>query len=286
VTGDFAKYEALGNDYLIVDPTRTDLAVTGEVARRLCDRRRGVGADGVLYGPFFEGDAVRLRIFNSDGSECEKSGNGLRMFARYLLEHGHVSADRFVLRTLAGDAVARVVDLAAGVFTITMGTFTFDSERLPALGPPRQLIRERIDAGGEALEVTCVNVGNPHCVIVVDRATREQALRLGPAVSGHELFPGRVNVQFASVRDRRNVDVEVWERGSGYTLASGSSACAVACAGHALGLTERAVTVRMPGGELTVEIAPSGEVLLTGEALAVAEGVLAPALRRRLAALA
>lgn len=161
MTGPFAKYEALGNDYLVIDPTRTALPITRATVALLCDRHFGVGGDGVLYGPFFERDAVRLRIFNSDGSECEKSGNGLRMFARYLRDHGHVTTDAFVLRTLAGDAAVQVVDLAMGVFTISMGTFTFDSERIPAVGPARRLIDERLDLEGESLRINCVNVGNP-----------------------------------------------------------------------------------------------------------------------------
>jgi diaminopimelate epimerase len=284
--GHFTKYEALGNDYIVIDPTRTELPITTETVVLLCDRHRGVGGDGVLYGPFFEGDAVRLRIFNSDGSECEKSGNGLRMFARYLREHGHVTTDRFVLRTLAGDATAQVVDLDAGVFTIAMGTFTFDSERIPATGPPRRLLGERLELDGETLRINCVSVGNPHCVILGDKVSREQALQLGPVVSRHRLFPSGINVQFAAIRDRSNVDAEVWERGSGYTLASGSSACAIACVAHALELTEPTVTVHMPGGRLSITITPSREVFLTGEACAVAEGTLAPGLLKRLAALA
>lgn len=286
MTGHFAKYEALGNDYIVIDPTRSALPVTRETVAALCDRHLGVGSDGVLYGPFFESDAVRLRIFNSDGSECEKSGNGLRMFARYLRDHGHVTADRFVLRTLAGDAAVQVVDLDAGVFTISMGTFTFDSERIPAAGPARRLLNEQLEVSGETLRVSCVNVGNPHCVILGGEISREQALRLGPLVSRHRLFPKGINVQLAAVRDRSNVDAEVWERGSGYTLASGSSACAVACVALALELIEPTVTIHMPGGRLSVAITPSREIFLTGEARAVAEGTLAPGFQKRLASLA
>lgn len=281
----FSKYEALGNDYLVVDPTRTELPVNPQTVVLLCDRHRGVGADGVLYGPFFEGDAIRLRIFNSDGSECEKSGNGLRMFARYLCERGHVAGSRFVLRTLAGDAPAEVVDFDAGIFTVVMGSFTFDSERIPASGPARRVLDEPLEVDGETLRINCVNVGNPHCVIFGEEVSRERALRLGPQLSRHPLFPRGTNVQFVAVRDRANVDVEVWERGSGYTLASGSSACAVACVAHATGLTEPTITVHMPGGELLVAMTPSGEVRLTGEAHAIAEGTLAPDLARRLTSL-
>ena len=286
MTAHFAKYEALGNDYIVIDPTRSAVPINTETVALLCDRHRGIGADGVLYGPFFELDAVRLRIFNSDGSECEKSGNGLRMFARYVREHGHVTTDRFALRTVAGDAGVQVIDLDAGVFTISMGTFTFDSTQIPATGPARRLLDERLDVGGEALQISCVNVGNPHCVILGGEVSRERACRLGPVLSRHPMFPNGINVQLAAVRDRANVDAEVWERGSGYTLASGSSACAIACVAYARGLVEPSVTVHMPGGRLSVAITPSREILLTGQASAVAEGTLAPGLQRRLAALA
>lgn len=267
----FAKYEALGNDYLVIDPTRTDLALDAARVALLCDRHRGVGGDGVLFGPFFEAGAIRLRIFNADGSECEKSGNGLRMFARYLRDAEHVTADRFAVRTLAGEVAAEVVDLDAGVFTIAMGGYTHR--------------RAQLEAGGASLEVSCVDVGNPHCVIFGGEVSRDRALRLGPEVSRHAMFPRGTNVQLAEVRDRRTIDAEVWERGSGYTLASGSSACAIACAARELGLVEPAVTVHMPGGRLSIEITPAREILLTGEARAVATGTLAPGLVRRLLAL-
>lgn len=286
MTAAFAKYEALGNDYLVIDPARTQLPITRETVALLCDRHVGLGGDGVLYGPIFESDAVRLQIFNSDGSECEKSGNGLRMFACYLRDRGHVTSDRFVLRTIAGDAAVQVVDLDAGVFTIAMGTFSFDSERIPALGPPRRLIDEPLELDGEALRINCVHVGNPHCVILGDAISRDRTQRLGPLISRHAMFPAGINVQFAAVRDRRNIAVEVWERGSGYTLASGSSACAVACVALARELVEPSVTVHMPGGRLAVAITPAREILLTGEARAVAVGTLAPGFAQRLAALA
>lgn len=286
MTARFAKYEAHGNDYIVIDPTRSRVPITAATVALLCDRHFGVGGDGVLYGPFPEGDALRLRIFNSDGSECEKSGNGLRMFARYAREHGHAAADRFVLRTVAGDAAVQVVDLAAGLFTIGMGTFTFDSERIPAAGPPRRLLDERLEVDGEAVQIGCVNVGNPHCVLLGGEVSRARTQRLGPVISRHPMFPRGINVQLAAVRDRANIDAEVWERGSGYTLASGSSACAIAAVAFARELVEPRVAVHMPGGRLAVEITPARELLLTGQASAVAEGTLAPDLERRLAELA
>nr|WP_295784095.1 diaminopimelate epimerase [Rhodoferax sp.] len=285
MTAEFAKYEALGNDYIVLDPTRIAIRVTEASVKRLCDRHRGIGADGVLYGPFFDDDAIRLQIFNSDGSECKKSGNGLRVFAHYLLNHGHVSGESFILRTPAGDAAVKVVDLDKGVFTIAMGDCTFDSHRIPATGPKRTLLNERLEVNGEIFRIGCVNVGNPHCVVLVENCSQELALKFGPLIARHEMFPQGTNVQFVRVRDRGNLDAEIWERGSGYTLASGSSACAIASVLHAIGLTEPKVTVHMPGGKLMVSITPSREIHLTGESRSVIEGRLACDLVEHLVAL-
>jgi diaminopimelate epimerase len=279
---DFTKYEALGNDYLVVDPSRTTLPVTPESVRELCDRRRGIGADGVLRGPFIEGDSIRLQIFNSDGSECAKSGNGLRIFAHYLRAQGYVEADKFLLRTLAGDSAVEVVDFDAGVFTVALGSFTFDSEKVPAAGPMRKIVDEQLVVDGEIVRINCVNNGNPHCVIFDDDASIERISRLGPLISNSPLFPKGTNVQMVKVIDRRHLHALVWERGAGYTLASGSSACAIACVAHALGYVDPEVSVHMPGGELAVSISPSGQVFLTGAVRKIAEGTIAPVFRKRL----
>lgn len=279
---DFTKYEALGNDYLVVDPSRTTLPVTPESVRELCDRRRGIGADGVLRGPFIEGDSIRLQIFNSDGSECAKSGNGLRIFAHYLRAQGYVEADRFVLRTLAGESAVEVVDFDSGIFTVVLGSFTFNSEAIPASEPMRNIVDEQMVVDGEIVRINCVNNGNPHCVIFDSDASVERISRIGPLISSSPLFPKGTNVQMVKVLGRRRLHALVWERGAGYTLASGSSACAIACVAHALGYVDPEVTVHMPGGELSVSISPSGQVFLTGAVRKIAEGTLAPAFIKRL----
>lgn len=278
---DFVKYEAQGNDYLVIDPARASLPITSRSVRELCNRRRGVGADGVLVGPFIDRDVIRLQIFNSDGSECGRSGNGLRIFAHYLLDQGYLSSPEFLLRTLAGESGLKVVDFEAGVFTVALGSFTFDSERVPATGPRRELLDERLTVGEEVFHISCVNNGNPHCVIFDDEASSERVSRIGPLISRSPLFPEGTNVQLVKVLDRQHVHAQIWERGAGYTLASGSSACAIACVAHKLGYVDAEVTVCMPGGEISV-LQASGAVFLTGSVRKVAEGTLAPAFRRRL----
>jgi diaminopimelate epimerase len=279
---DFAKYEALGNDYLIIDPQLNSLEVTGDVARLLCDRHHGIGADGVLYGPFFSAGELRVRIFNSDGSECEKSGNGLRIFARYLYERRYVDGTRFTINTLAGPAAAEIVEPQRGVITVSMGTYTHASDRIPITGPPREAIGERIHVDDEVVEATCVNVGNPHCVVPRNQVSRADAVRIGPRLSCHPVFPHRTNVQLMAVADRSTISIEIWDRGSGYTLASGSSSCAAATCAHTLGMVDPSVDVQMPGGVIHVDITEDNVILMTGIAQPIAMGELDPSFQRRL----
>ncbi|MGW6704011.1 diaminopimelate epimerase [Streptomyces sp. NPDC054956] len=290
---DFTKYQALGNDYLVLDPQRVEFTATAETVRLLCDRHVGVGADGVLIGPLEvprPGAPVELRIFNSDGSACEKSGNGLRMFALYLAEHygnehdgnehhgaGQHGAARpsVVLRTVAGDSRAEVLDFAAGRVRVEMGRASFEE------GVTSELL-----VGELRLTVTHLQLGNPHTVVVRDEVSAPLAEELGPLIARHPRFPAGTNVQFARVVDRGTLQIEVWERGAGYTLASGSSACAAAAAAHRLGLVDGRVTVEMAGGSVGISIGEDGSVTMTGEAEPVAEGRFAPAFLDRLRAAA
>jgi diaminopimelate epimerase len=282
--GDYAKYHALGNDYLVVDPHQVDLELTPERVRLLCDRHFGIGADGVLagpVGPVLAGRPVRLSLWNSDGTACETSGNGLRMFALYLAEH-YLPDDEFVVRTPAGDAPLRILDLSTGLVRVGMGRPSLDAGDIPLLGAEGRAVALPLAVGGRELTVTCVHNGNPHTVVPLPAVSREVACELGPLVAGHPRFPDRTNVGFLRVLDRGTVEIEIWERGAGYTLASGSSSCAAAVAAHELGLVDRTVQVRMPGGRVEVGIGAGCDVSLTGTAEQVARGLFAPAFRRRL----
>lgn len=274
----FVKYQALGNDYIVVDVRQVGIPPSEENARLLCDRRYGIGADGVLFGPtgpVAAGEPVGVRIFNSDGSECEKSGNGLRMFALYLAEHDLAATDPVTLTvaTSAGHSQVDVQDRTAGRVRIDMGIPAFTGPTLTSL----------LDVDGRCVLVTTLDLGNPHTVVLSDEVSRELAHELGEPIAGHPRFPHRTNVQFARVVAPDLIDIEIWERGAGYTLASGSSACAAACAYRALGRTADMVTVRMPGGAVRVDFADDGAAALTGPVTAVASGQFAPALLERMA---
>ncbi len=281
---DFTKYHALGNDYIVVDPHDFDFSPTPESVRLMCDRHFGIGGDGVLFGPVGrveKGRAAELRIFNSDGSECEKSGNGLRMFALYLAGR-YTSEESFVIHTLAGDAPVQVRDPIRGIVAVDMGRPLFDAADVPVLGLRGPVIARPLAVGGRRLTVTCVNIGNPHTVVPLRDISPELAHELGPAIARHPRFPRGSNVQFLRVIDDQTIRIEIWERGAGYTLASGSSGCAAASAARALGLVGDAVRVQMPGGVVEVASKADGTVTLTGAAEQVAAGRFAPGFRRQL----
>jgi len=288
---DYAKYHGLGNDYLVLDPARftarfsmSGAGLPADTVRLLCDRNRGIGADGVLLGPLrASGGTPGVRIFNPDGSEAEKSGNGLRIFARYLWEQRYVAGRApFSILMPGGIAQAEVKDERGQVVSVVVGRFTFNSVEIPVLGPPRDVINELLEVGGERLTVCCVNVGNPHCVVVDRNASPATAQRLGPLIERHPQFPNRTNVQFLRTRDRRSIEILIWERGAGYTLASGTSACAAAAVAVRLGEAEWPVSVHMPGGMLTVHYQPPAGLLLTGPVQAVSQGDFSPELLSQL----
>jgi len=278
----FKKYHGLGNDYLVIDPNVQDFPMTEANIRLICDRNFGVGSDGILYGPGFEDRMPTLRIFNPDGSEAEKSGNGLRIFAKYLFEKKYVTSKSFQIKTLGGIVDVQVQDQTAGLIRINMGKVTFVSSEIPVAGPRREVVNELLDIHGAEYRVTCLSIGNPHCVIPMERVGEETARALGPFVENHKMFPNRINMQIVRVIDRANIDIRIWERGAGYTLASGSSSCAAACAAHKLGLVDNDITVHMPGGQLHIEIMPDGEVFMTGPVEGTFEGTFHADLQKRI----
>ena len=272
----FYKYHALGNDYLVLNPTELVGELEAFRIQRICHRNFGVGSDGILLGPLEtkEGD-FGLRIFNPDGSEAEKSGNGLRIFSRYLWDQGLVKERPFTVMTLGG-RVESIVKDGGRTVTVQMGQVSFESTRIPVKGEPRQVLNETMTVAGEELRYCAATVGNPHCVVLRDKVSEDDARRLGPLIEKDPRFPNRTNVQFMKVLDRSHIQIEIWERGAGYTLASGSSSSAAAAVAHRLGLCGEKITVRMPGGELDIRISEDYSVQMTGPVTKIAEGTLSP----------
>ena len=272
-----AKYHALGNDYIVVDPAYLPAEMTEENIQLLCDRHFGVGSDGVLYGPLTPKEPFEVRIFNPDGGEAEKSGNGLRIFSKYLADAGYVRpGSAFDVLTKGGPAHVTLLNAQADRIEVDMGTASFMSRDIPVHGKHREVINEELSLGGTPYLVTCLSVGNPHCVIIVDKVSESLVRLLGPIVENHPMFPNRINLQIVQVLNPNAIQIEIWERGAGYTLASGSSSCAAVAAAHRLGLVDSHVTVMMPGGELDIRVETTGHIFMRGSVSPVFEGALFP----------
>ena len=268
----FQKYHALGNDYLVFEPDEKYSQFTQNEIVGICHRNFGLGSDGILVGPLPSKKAdFGLQILNPDGSEAEKSGNGLRIFARYLRDSQKVGTKEFTVDTLGGVVSCKVSD-SADVITVEMGQVSFRSNVIPVnlTGEAREVIDEEIKVGSEVLKYYAATIGNPHCVIPVSQVAKEEAMRLGPLLENHENFPNRTNVQFLEILDRNRIKIEIWERGAGYTLASGSSSSAAGAVARKMGACDQDITVEMPGGEIKLVIDDEFNVNMAGPATRVA----------------
>ena len=285
-TNQFVKSHALGNDYLVMDPRALSIRLTPKVIRLICHRNLGIGSDGILALERARRAEFAMRVFNPDGSEAEKSGNGVRIFAKCMWEHGYTRRRVFTVETKGGPVTAALLIRGGRVRSITagMGRATFRSRDIPATGPDREMVGERVSVGGETFEVTAVSVGNPHCVVFVDDPAAVDLPRLGRALEHHPLFPRRTNVQFVRVDSPGRVTIRIWERGAGEMMASGSSASAVAAACVRRGMTGRRVAVHSPGGMLRVDVATDYSLRLAGPAEEVCVGTLSRDLLARLRA--
>jgi len=268
----FWKYHALGNDYLVLDRADAPRAPTPAEIVRICHRNFGLGSDGILFGPLpAKGADFGLRIFNPDGSEAEKSGNGLRIFARYLWDQKRVQSRPFTIHTPGGVVTCRVAARGAQI-TVEMGRVSFSSADIPVkIRPPREMLDQEIKIAGRKFRYYAATVGNPHCVLPLPEISPELAREFGPQIETHPLFPNRTNVQFLKIINRANIRIEIWERGAGYTLASGSSSSAAAAVARKMGACDGDITVHMPGGKLNIKVADDYAITMTGPATRVGE---------------
>lgn len=271
----FWKMHGLGNDFIVVDNRNekiSDVEAT-ELARKLCERRFSVGADGLLLVSNSAVADVKMRIFNADGSEAEMCGNGIRCFAKYCYENSVVRKNELTVETLAGIKRAWLTvenDLVASVM-VDMGAPVLERGKIPMLGQGT-CINEDLQVNGENYKVTCLSVGNPHCVVFVDALDDFPVELVGPKIENNRLFPKKTNVEFAQVLNSKELKVRVWERGCGETLACGTGACAAVVAGNLLQKVGGKVTVHLLGGDLEVEYAE--RLFLSGPAVKVFEGTL------------
>ncbi|HAA89259.1 MAG: Diaminopimelate epimerase [Thermoanaerobacterales bacterium 50_218] len=282
---EFFKWQGLGNDFVILEDCQFAEEKLPGLARALCDRHFGIGADGMVL--LFPGRRASLvmRIFNPDGSEAEMCGNALRCVAKYAFEKGLVGDPVVEVETKAGIKKARIIldGPEKGLVQVDMGEPVLERERIPVMGPPgTRVIEEELEVAGEKLEITAVSMGNPHCLLFVPDVQEAPVGQIGPLLEKHQLFPQRTNVEFVEVRSPQEIVVRVWERGVGETLACGTGACASAVGSFLCGKTGRSVRVRLPGGQLLIEWLPDNHVYMTGPAEEVFQGVLSEKFEQKL----
>lgn len=259
------KYHCMGNDYLVYDPNKNELELNAENIKLICNRHFGAGSDGILAGPYLEQEKMYVKIFNPDGSEAAKSGNGMGIFAKYLKDAGYVQKTSVSWMTMAGEETIFYLNEEGTRVKISMGHPTFWSDEIPVTGERREMVNQTMVFGKIPYVTTCLSIGNPHCVIWMNEISKELVCRIGEHSENADCFPEKVNTQLLNVLDRTNIQIEIYERGAGYTLASGSCACAAASAAFRLGLADRNMYVHMPGGVLEVEIKDDGIVYMVGE---------------------
>ena len=273
----FVKSHGLGNDYFVLNEAELSFQLNEKNIQLLCDVHYGIGSDGILLKVPSDKADFGLKIYNPDGSEAEKSGNGLRIFAKYLYDYSHTSGKKFTIETLGGIVTAEVTRETKGIASqvkVDMGKAIFDSHQIPVTCDSSECLDHPLNIVDETYLINCVSVGNPHCVILRDRLVEAEILKHGSEIENHPMFPHRINVQFAKVISRTEVEILIWERGAGYTLASGSSSCAVAAVMVKKGLTDRVLSMKMPGGTLHIEIDEEWNIRMIGDVREIASGYL------------
>jgi diaminopimelate epimerase len=270
----FIKMHGIGNDYVYVDCFRETVTVPEKLAVRISDRHFGVGGDGLILILPSEKADVRMRMFNADGSEAQMCGNGIRCLAKYVFESGISRQPEITVETLAGVLRLQLFSTNGAVqkVKVNMGMPRLRRQDIPMLGDGDRVLGEQLTAGDREFAVTCVSMGNPHCVIYVDDVAKFPVAHYGPLLERHPQFPQRTNVEWIEWINRREIRQRTWERGSGETLACGTGACAATVASILNGKTERAITIHLLGGDLEVEWADDNHVYMTGPAVEVFRG--------------
>jgi diaminopimelate epimerase len=273
----FVKSHGLGNDYIVLDEGKIDFECTEKAIIKICNVHYGIGSDGILLKVPGRAADFGLRILNPDGSEAEKSGNGLRIFAKYLYDYKYCIEKNFTIETPGGIVSAEVVEVEnekAKTIKVEMGKAIFESKKIPVNCKNEVCIDETLQLEYKDYQINCVSVGNPHCVVLKEELDEKEIKLFGPQIENNPIFPNRINVQFAKVISPNEVEIIIWERGAGWTLASGSSSCAVASVMVKKGLTERNLAIKMPGGILKIEIDENWEIRMTGDVREIANGFL------------
>ena len=273
----FVKTHGLGNEYIILDEDNINFELTEKAIKRICNVNFGIGSDGILLKCKSSKAEIGLKIYNPDGSEAEKSGNGLRIFCKYVYDYNIINKKEFSVETKGGIVQAEIIETSNGkakLISVEMGKAIFESKEIPTRFESYEAIAKKLKAGDKEYEVNCVSVGNPHCVVLKDELDINEIKKYGTFLENNEMFPNRINVQFAKVISRSEAEILIWERGAEFTLASGTSSCAVASVLRKLNLIDNKVKIKMLGGELLIEIDEDWNIKMTGEVREIASGVL------------
>jgi diaminopimelate epimerase len=266
----FTKMHGCGNDFIFVDCLKNDIANLGALAGRLCDRRFGIGADQLLTVHPSKVADFKMEIYNADGSQVEMCGNGIRCFAKYVYDHGLTRKKQLEVETLAGIIRPQIV---GELVEVDMGEPILEGRKIP-VDADGQIVNRPLTVDGQTYPVTCVSMGNPHCVLYLDDIDSLDLQKIGPRFEHHAFFPKRVNTEFIKVLSPNEVNMRVWERGAGETWACGTGASAVTVAGVLAGKTERELTLHLKGGDLFIEWRDNNRVYMTGAAEEVFHGVV------------
>ncbi|MCL5104365.1 MAG: diaminopimelate epimerase [Armatimonadetes bacterium] len=272
----FVKMHGAGNDFVVIDGAKENIAEEqlAAVARGACDRRLGIGGDGIILVLPSRVANFRMRMFNPDGSEAEMCGNGIRCFAKYLFDRKMHQDVVMTVETLGGVKTLKLNAAGGKIQTVRvdMGEPKLLRSEIPMRGDNTKVVAEPLKVAGKKLEITCVSMGNPHCVTFVPHVSDYPVEKIGPDVENHPSFPQRTNVEFVELINQQEIRMRVWERGAGETLACGTGACAAAVASMLNDKVSRKVTVHLPGGDLFIEWLGDNKVFMTGPAEEVFEG--------------
>lgn len=273
----FVKSHGLGNDYIVFDSDNITFPINAKNVKIICDVHYGIGSDGLLLKVPAKTTDFKVRMFNPDGSEFEKTGNGLRIFSKYLYDYGFAKNESFSIETNGGIVhtnIKKVVNGKAKVIKIDMGKAEFDSNKIPININKKVCINEPLTINNNDFIINCVSMGNPHCVIIREKLDVDEIKKYGSLIENHTIFPNRINVQFVTIKNRSNAEILIWERGVGLTNASGSSSCAVAAVLKKLNYIDNCIKIKMPGGSLDIEVDNNYSITMTGEVQQIAEGHL------------
>jgi diaminopimelate epimerase len=273
----FVKSHGLGNDYIVLDAENLNFKLTDELIQRMCDVHFGIGSDGILLKVPSDIADFGLRIYNTDASLAENCGNGLRIFSKFLVDYGYTNSSTFsvdILGRLIHCEILEKQDGRVSKVRVEMGKANFVSTEIPIDFSKDECVNETLSIDRQNFSVTCVSVGNPHCVVLRENLDIDELMHFGPKIQQQAMFINGVNVQFAKVISDSEVEIRIFERGVGYTLASGSSSCAVACAMIKNKLVQPNVTITMPGGQLQISVDGDWNIEMTGLVREIATGVL------------